>query len=103
MGKWLNKTQYTHIVKYSSAAKRDELLTHTTTRVNLQRRFRPVTKRQSQRLHGLIPFTHNILKMGNTLAVSRGKDRWGAAREEIGLVYKTASSTWAPVVSCSVP
>ena len=36
MDEWINKMWYTHTVKYYSALKRKEILTHTTTWINFE-------------------------------------------------------------------
>ena len=36
MDEWINKIWYIHTVKYCSALKRKEILTHATTRINLE-------------------------------------------------------------------
>ena len=53
---WINKLCYLHITEYNSAIKKDEVLTHATTRMNLENTMLHERNQSQRTAYWMIPF-----------------------------------------------
>ena len=57
MGEWINKVWYIHAMKYYSALKRNEFLTHATAWMNLEGIMLSEISQMEKDKYGMIPLT----------------------------------------------
>ena len=71
MGEWINKVWYIHAMKYYSALKRNEFLTHATAWMNLEGIMLSEISQMEKDKYGMIPLTRDTW---NSLNKDRKQD-----------------------------
>ena len=71
MGEWINKVWYIHVMKYYSALKRNEFLTHATAWMNLEGIMLSEISQTEKDKNGMIPLTRDTW---NSLNEDRKQD-----------------------------